>query len=137
MDATESPLGEDAVEVTVIDRGIGIARENQGRVFEKFHTLPSSGGTGQTKGTGLGLTICRKIVEAHGGTIWVESDAGRGSIFHFTLPLQRAVIGMVFQRPRQASAGNRFERRIDHATPESAFETGADVANFPQLPAAR
>ena len=74
--------------VSVEDRGIGIAQENQERVFEKFHTLPSSGGTGQTKGTGLGLTICRKIVEAHHGAIWVESEAGRGSAFHFTIPLQ-------------------------------------------------
>jgi signal transduction histidine kinase len=77
--------------VSVTDRGIGIARESQERVFEKFHTLPSAGGSGQTKGTGLGLTICRKIVEAHGGTIWLESDTGLGSVFHFTLPLQHTV----------------------------------------------
>jgi signal transduction histidine kinase len=77
--------------VSVTDRGIGIAPESQERVFEKFHTLPSGGGRGQTKGTGLGLTICRKIVEAHGGAIWMESEAGTGSVFHFTLPLQRTV----------------------------------------------
>jgi signal transduction histidine kinase len=77
--------------VSVTDRGIGIAQESQERVFEKFHTLPSAGGTGQTKGTGLGLTICRRIVEAHGGAIWVESEAGMGSVFLFTLSLQHTV----------------------------------------------
>ncbi len=77
--------------VSVTDRGIGISRASQEQVFEKFHTLPSGGGTGQTKGTGLGLTICRKIVEAHGGAIWVESEAGMGSVFRFTLPLQHTV----------------------------------------------
>jgi len=81
----------DVLCVSVEDRGIGIAQENLERVFEKFRTLPSGGGNGQTKGTGLGLTICRKIVEAHGGKIWVESEAGLGSIFHFTLPLRRNV----------------------------------------------
>jgi signal transduction histidine kinase len=78
--------------VSIEDHGIGIAPENIDRVFEKFHTLPSGGGSGHTKGTGLGLTICRKIVEAHGGRIWVESEAGRGSVFHFNLPLKRSVI---------------------------------------------
>ena len=75
--------------VSVEDHGTGIAPENIDRVFEKFHTLPSAGGAGHTKGTGLGLTICRKIVQAHGGKIWVESEAGLGSVFTFTLPLYR------------------------------------------------
>ncbi len=75
--------------LSVKDRGIGIARANLERVFEKFHTLPSGGGVGHAKGTGLGLTICRKIVEAHGGQIWAESEIGMGSVFNVSLPLGR------------------------------------------------
>jgi signal transduction histidine kinase len=74
------------VKVTVKDFGIGIAEKDLETIFQKFHTLPSGGGNGQTKGTGLGLTICRKIVEAHGGRIWAQSTAGRGSTFCFLLP---------------------------------------------------
>jgi len=85
----------DVLFVSVKDRGIGIAKENLERVFEKFRTLPSGGGTGETKGTGLGLTICRKIVEAHGGTIWVESEAGLGSVFHFSIPVHRNVTSAI------------------------------------------
>jgi signal transduction histidine kinase len=76
----------DEVEVSVSDHGIGFAKENTKHIFEKFHTLPSSGGNGQTKGTGLGLTICKKIIEAHGGRIWAESVEGEGSVFTFRLP---------------------------------------------------
>ena len=72
--------------VSVRDAGIGIALEDLETIFRKFHTLPSGGGKGLTKGTGLGLTICRKIVEAHGGRIWAESEQGLGSIFTFRLP---------------------------------------------------
>lgn len=78
------------VAVSVCDAGKGIASENLETIFRKFHTLPSSGGRGQTKGTGLGLTICRKIVEAHGGRIWAESEQGQGSTFTFRLPLKQS-----------------------------------------------
>lgn len=77
------------VTVTVADPGIGIAEQDLEIIFKKFHTLPSAGGQGHTKGTGLGLTISRKIVEAHGGRIWAESESGRGSVFKFTVPLKR------------------------------------------------
>lgn len=77
--------------LSVIDFGIGIAEKDLETIFKKFHTLPSAGGQGQTKGTGLGLTICRKIIEAHGGRIWAESTEGRGSTFRFVLPLKYAV----------------------------------------------
>lgn len=77
------------ISVSVADAGIGIAQENLETIFEKFHTLPSGSGNGHIKGTGLGLTICRKIIESHGGKIWVKSDLGRGSVFTFTLPAKR------------------------------------------------
>ncbi len=78
-----------SVRVSVADTGIGIARKDLESIFEKFHTLPSGGGKGRTKGTGLGLTICRKIIDAHGGRIWSDSEEGHGSVFTFILPLKR------------------------------------------------
>jgi signal transduction histidine kinase len=71
------------VEVAVADTGPGIAAEEMPLLFEKF-SQTSSGKS--TQGTGLGLVICRHLVEAHGGRIWVESDVGAGSRFAFRLP---------------------------------------------------
>jgi signal transduction histidine kinase len=71
------------VEVRVTDEGIGIAPEDQERVFSKFVMLPKPSWV--KKGTGLGLFITKGIVEVHGGRIWVTSEPGKGSTFHFTL----------------------------------------------------
>lgn len=70
---------------SVIDTGIGIAKDDQEMVFEKFWQVDDSISS-KTKGTGLGLSICKQIVEQHGGKIWVESEPGKGSIFSFSLP---------------------------------------------------
>jgi PAS domain S-box-containing protein len=67
----------------VRDNGIGIAAEDQKRIFDRFQRLEHQGGS---KGTGLGLAIVKGVVESHGGSIWVESEKGRGSTFYFTLP---------------------------------------------------
>ena len=75
--------------VRIIDTGMGIAPEDQASVFEKFRQVGDTL-TDKPKGTGLGLTICREIVEYHGGRIWVESEPGKGSTFAFSLPLNRA-----------------------------------------------
>jgi two-component system sensor histidine kinase/response regulator len=73
------------VEVTVKDNGIGISAENQKKLFQidTFHSTP---GTHDEKGTGLGLLLCKEFVELHGGNIRIESEAGKGSRFAFTLP---------------------------------------------------
>ncbi len=76
---------EPAVEVAVADSGNGISRDDQRQLFQKFFRAADSAGAVQ--GTGLGLTIAKYIVEAHGGAIWLESEPGVGSIFFFTLPL--------------------------------------------------
>ena len=73
--------------LSVSDTGPGIPAEERDRIFEEFHQLDTS--TTRTKGgTGLGLTISKKIIEMHGGRIWVESEVGHGSTFRFTLPVR-------------------------------------------------
>jgi signal transduction histidine kinase len=75
--------------VEVEDNGLGIPRHELGRIFEKFHQVSDSR-AGRPKGSGLGLAISQRIVEHHGGRIWVESEVGRGATFAFTLPRARA-----------------------------------------------
>jgi signal transduction histidine kinase len=72
--------------VSVKDSGIGIAITDQPKVFEKFKQVGDTL-TDKPKGTGLGLPICKEIVEFHGGLIWVESEPGLGSTFSFSLPV--------------------------------------------------
>lgn len=71
--------------ISVADTGEGIPREAFERIFEKFGQVESRK-AGRKMSTGLGLTFCKMVVEAHGGRIWVESEPGRGSVFSFTLP---------------------------------------------------
>jgi signal transduction histidine kinase/CheY-like chemotaxis protein len=77
--------------VSVIDTGMGIAAADQPKVFERFKQVGDTL-TDKPKGTGLGLPICREIVEHHGGRIWVESELGRGSTFSFTMPAAAAAV---------------------------------------------
>jgi two-component system sensor histidine kinase KdpD len=74
----------DRLVVEIRDRGPGIPKELMDRVFEKFYRLPREGAGG---GAGLGLAICRGIVEAHGGRIWTENGEGGGAVFRFGLPI--------------------------------------------------
>lgn len=72
-----------AVEFTVTDHGPGIPQEYQGRLFERYFQVPGS----KSKGSGLGLAISKEFIEAQGGSIWVQSELGQGSLFGFRLPL--------------------------------------------------
>ncbi|MDD4201890.1 MAG: HAMP domain-containing sensor histidine kinase [Candidatus Omnitrophica bacterium] len=74
---------QDNFHILVKDTGIGIAKEDIPRLFESFEQVGKGKKTG---GTGLGLAISKKIIEAHNGKIWVESEQGQGTTFHFTLP---------------------------------------------------
>ena len=77
---------DNAIALSIIDSGIGIAETDESQVFEQFRQIGNTL-TDRPKGTGLGLPICKQIVEHHGGTIWVESELGKGSNFSFTLPI--------------------------------------------------
>ena len=76
--------------VNVIDKGPGIPTEHISNLFERFYRVPET--STSVRGTGLGLYICRKIIEAHGGEIGVESKPGQGAKFHFTLPIIANII---------------------------------------------
>jgi signal transduction histidine kinase len=78
-------ISTNEVVITVKDSGLGIAREDQAAVFEEFHQLKSTG-SAKLEGTGLGLSLAKRLVELHGGKIWVESEIGKGAAFSFTLP---------------------------------------------------
>jgi signal transduction histidine kinase len=76
------------VQVSVADTGPGIAAEDLQRIFEEFQQTEA--GLEQREGTGLGLALSKRLVELHGGRIWVDSRPGAGSTFVFTLPAGRA-----------------------------------------------
>ncbi len=94
-----------AVTVFVRDEGVGISADEQEQLFERFYRVNDTLGQ-RTQGTGLGLYLARSIVEAHGGTIGVESRPGRGATFHFTLP--RTTPGL---RSQQSESTSTQEQR--------------------------
>lgn len=79
------------LEICIADTGIGIAEEKLSDIFQGFYQA-SSGFTREYEGPGIGLALSRKLVEAHGGKLWVKSKPGHGSSFYFTLPLKPVAI---------------------------------------------
>jgi two-component system phosphate regulon sensor histidine kinase PhoR len=97
---------DDEVIFTVSDTGIGIPQAEQPRIFERFYRVDAARSR-EVGGTGLGLAIAKHLVEVHGGRIWVESEVGQGSQFHFSVPLfdpERAIL-------RPAAGGGNTGRR--------------------------
>ncbi|HWQ80066.1 MAG TPA: HAMP domain-containing sensor histidine kinase [Anaerovoracaceae bacterium] len=76
----------DGILFSVEDTGIGIKEEGRNNIFDRFYKSENAAGKEKNTGTGLGLYICRQIIEKHGGAIWVESQYGEGSTFYFTVP---------------------------------------------------
>ncbi len=87
------PDGDEAVEITVSDTGIGISEQNRDKIFEDFRQVDQSS-TREYGGTGLGLSITKKLLELLDGTIWVESEEGKGSTFFVRLPLKSEEIAL-------------------------------------------
>jgi signal transduction histidine kinase len=87
--AVESARADGDVLVSVVDTGPGVPLADQERIFEEFQQTEV--GAKQREGTGLGLALSKRLVELHGGRIWVESEPGHGSRFVFSLPLGTAV----------------------------------------------
>ena len=82
----EAELYDDSVVISIADEGAGISPQSLDKVFDRFYRV--AGDYGSEAGIGLGLPICRGIVEAHHGKVWVESEVGKGSKFSFSLPLE-------------------------------------------------
>jgi len=80
----------DHVLVSVSDNGTGIAREDLGKIFDRFYTIRKANEPSEESRLGLGLFIARSIAQAHGGDMWAESVLGNGSTFYFTLPVRRS-----------------------------------------------
>ncbi len=91
---------ETEVQVSISDTGVGIAKEDFAKVFQKFTQTES--GLRQGGGTGLGMPITKSLVEAHGGRIWLESEVGVGSTFHFTLPITNASVTPTLEKEGQS-----------------------------------
>jgi CheY-like chemotaxis protein/two-component sensor histidine kinase len=87
--AGEAPNNPGYFKVTVKDTGCGIAPTELERIFECLYQVPNKDG-GSEQGVGLGLYICRELVQSHGGKIWVESELGRGSTFCFSIPREQS-----------------------------------------------
>jgi PAS domain S-box-containing protein len=84
--SVSSSTREESIEIAVQDTGIGIPMEEQRAIFDEFHQAANTT-KGVREGTGLGLAITRRLVEMHGGEVWVDSKPGEGSRFTFSLPL--------------------------------------------------
>ncbi|MDJ0841798.1 MAG: ATP-binding protein [Acidobacteriota bacterium] len=112
--------------ISVTDTGIGIPVDRQAHIFESFQQVDGSAKRARG-GTGLGLSVTRQLVELHGGTIWVESEVSRGSVFSFTLPMASEIAESVV-KPQTPIIEHRAP--ADYLEP-AVIETGfSDGANF-------
>lgn len=113
---------KDELIVQVKDTGIGIAPGDYEAVFEQFKQVGGDTLTDKPKGTGLGLPICKEIVEHHGGRIWVDSEVGKGSIFSFALPiiksesLQPIQLNELVKQLKEQMANSKIQMNGGHST---------------------
>lgn len=112
----DAHLRDGMVEISVTDTGIGISPEDQKKIFNLFQQLDSSHSRSH-EGTGVGLALSRRLVEMHGGQLWVESELGEGSRFAFTLPLTPGRSRAGDQPPVEASPPPQVEPEISRGQP--------------------
>ncbi|HAK88864.1 MAG: hypothetical protein A2077_07715 [Nitrospirae bacterium GWC2_46_6] len=114
--AKASEAGGDFIRISVADTGIGIEPEDIPKLFQEFTQLESAY-TKTYEGTGLGLALTRRLVELHGGKVWVESESGVGSKFTFTMPVKQPVrtkgVSMTEKRQEKAAGTGRRAVVID------------------------
>jgi len=108
---------EDHLIVSVTDTGIGIAPGDQSKVFEKFKQVGDTL-TDKPQGTGLGLPICKEIIEHHGGRLWLESEIGKGSTFYFSIPVTEEAKTSLPPMELEALM-KQLKERIDQSTHQS------------------
>ena len=105
------------------DEGPGLSREMETRLFEPFYTTKS-------EGMGMGLNICRSIVESHSGRLWVEPNHPRGCIFRFVLPtLEDPDLGPAIGPGGEVALGTREHLKDDAAHPASSDDKAAAASN--------
>ncbi|MFH0956489.1 MAG: HAMP domain-containing sensor histidine kinase, partial [Candidatus Aenigmatarchaeota archaeon] len=106
-----------SIRFSVADTGIGIAKENHPKIFQRFYQVDSSY-TRKASGNGLGLSLCKEFVARLGGRIWFESSIGKGSAFHFTLPLKSKE--PVSREDAHAASSNPLDDRQPKGKPAAA-----------------
>ena len=115
---TEFELSQDTLLVRVIDTGIGIAAEDQAKLFQSFTQLDTSRSR-EYEGTGLGLALTKRLIELHGGEIWIESEKGKGSTFLFTLPLHQHETATETDLSPVAGGNQATSSPTEHPIPEA------------------
>ena len=124
---------DNEVVISVIDTGIGLAPEDLDKVFEKFQQVGEVM-TDKPKGTGLGLPICKQIIEHHSGRVWVDSQQGQGSTFSFTLPIMLNTNAEMVKTDLQ-SLVQQLKENVDRAVPteEESLKTILVVDDEPYI----
>ncbi len=121
----------DVAEISVADTGIGISKKDQKKIFQPFMQADASTSR-EYGGTGLGLSLVKKFSELHGGTVWIESEPGKGSTFTFTIPIEgRAEAETEAEVPEEDMSGEEVEPVVEVAPlaemPEKMHEVPAVV----------
>jgi light-regulated signal transduction histidine kinase (bacteriophytochrome) len=105
-------IGTEFVQFTVSDDGIGIDPKYHDRLFNKFEQINRPQGGSGYKGTGLGLAICKEIISLHHGKIWVESEAGKGTNFCFTIPVYQEQDEILDELKRHIEQSKKYQKPL-------------------------